>query len=72
MFDKIKEYFETDYYYTKLAYEIGSADKNAYYYGIQRCYGVAQFFNEVEGITDLFEYYREKYERLGKNFSKNP
>ena len=67
MLERIKQFFETDLYYTTFAYEHGVADKNAYWYGLQRCYGVAQFFiDEVEGVAELYEEYKKKYEELGK------
>ena len=64
---KVKEFFECDLHYTTIAYEQGFADKNAYWYGIQRCYGVAQFF-DIPEVTELFEEIKKKYEKLPQKY----
>lgn len=64
---RAKEFFEGDLYYTTVAYEKDFADKNAYWYGIQRCYGVAQYL-DISEVTELFEEFKKKYEELPQKY----
>jgi hypothetical protein len=70
MFEKAKQFFECDFHYTEIAYQQGFADKNAYWYGIQRCYGVAQYLDDPE-VNQLFEEFKKKYEELPKKYLTN-
>lgn len=70
MFEKAKQFFECDFHYTEIACQQGFADKNAYWYGIQRCYGVAQYLDYPE-VNQLFEEFKKKYEELPKKYLTN-
>ena len=64
---RAKEFFECDLHYTTIAYEQDFADKNSYWYGIQRCYGVAQYL-DIPEVTELFEEIKKKYEELPQKY----
>ena len=64
---KAKEFFECDFHYTEIAYQRNFADNNSYWYGIQRCYGVAQYL-DIPEVTELFEQIKKKYEELPKKY----
>lgn len=70
MFEKAKQFFEYDFHYTEIAYQQGFADKNAYWYGIQRCYSVAQYLDDPE-VNQLFEEFKKKYEELPQKYLTN-
>ena len=70
MFEKAKQFFEYDFHYTEIAYQQGFADKNAYWYGILRCYGVAQYLDDPE-VNQLFEEFKKKYEELPQKYLTN-
>ena len=71
MIEKLKEYLETELYYTKV--RIDKEDdlifrSNICWYAIQRGLGVAQFanalgapYNEVEAV---FEWYKQRLEEM--------
>ena len=64
---KAKEFFERDLHYTEVAYKCGIADKNAYWYGITRCYGVAMFLDEPE-VNEFFDEFKKKYVELSEKY----
>ena len=57
--EKLKEYFETEYNFTKTALENGRADKNSVWYAVQRCLGasdIAQLMGaSFADVEPLFE-----------------
>jgi hypothetical protein len=70
MFEKAKEFFERDLHYTEIAYQRGIADKDAYWYGITRCFGVAMFLDDPE-VNELFDEFKKKYAELPKKYLTN-
>ena len=70
MIEKAREFFERDLHYTEIAYQRGVADKDAYWYGITRCYGVAMFLDDPE-VNELFDEFKKKYVELSKKYLTN-
>ena len=68
---ELEAYFETEMHYLKVGLDNESdliQRGNMAWYCVQRCLGAAQFANQMGGdfsiIEPMFEYYKEKIERL--------
>lgn len=73
MVEKIREYYELEYSQTKRALDNSWCEpKDAIWYALQRCLGVAQFVQTAcdvsfEVVEPLYEEFREKFEKLLDN-----
>ena len=72
---ELAKYFDTELFYVKVGLEKETdliQRSNIAWYCTQRCLGAAQFANQMGGdfsiIEPMFEYYREKIERLKNTY----